>query len=247
MAASLSRRSVCGLRAADVRNRSAYPPLPCRLLNLAYPGAATSDGRAATFNRNANAAAVLLTLKRNQEAASAATKALSVFSDSASSWYIRGQALLLMGNTADAEHSLQQSAALEPNVATLSALADVYRSQGRYAAAENCLEQLVAISPHPTAALVLLGYLYLQTNQPREALQTFNRADAAVSPAEGRSGQGRDQQWTRIRLSRSRRFAQGCFRARESGPAFAAKREVLEPPGAALFRARSNTGRNPGE
>ena len=65
-------------------------------------------------------------------------------------------------------------------MATLSALADLYRSQGHYAAAGNALEQLAAISPHPTAALLLLGYTYLQTNQPRDALQTFNRADATV-------------------------------------------------------------------
>jgi tetratricopeptide (TPR) repeat protein len=149
------------------------------------PAPSSSDSRAASFNRYANAAALLLALQRNQEAASAATQALSIFSDSASLWYVRGKALLFIGNAAEAERSLQQSVALEPNVATLSALADLYRGQGRYTAAETTLEQLAAISPHPTAAFVLLGYMYLQTKQPHEALQTFNRADAAVSPAEG--------------------------------------------------------------
>ncbi len=147
--------------------------------------AETSGSRADEFNRHANAAALLLALERNSEAADASAQALNIFRDSAALWYIRGKALLAIGNPAEAERDLLQSVALDPNVATWSALADLYRGQRRYAAAENALEHLAAISPHPTSSLLLLGYTYLQTNQPREACKTFDRAEATISPNEG--------------------------------------------------------------
>ncbi len=158
-------------------------PVDCSTVTL--PAGSAAGNRAEEFNRHANAAALLLTLQRDQEAATSSAQALSIFPDSAALWYIRGKALLLTGNVSEGERDLLQSAALEPNVATWSALADLYRSQRRYPAAENALEHLVAISPHPTAPLILLGYTYLQTNQPQEAMKTFDRAEGTTPPNNG--------------------------------------------------------------
>jgi cytochrome c-type biogenesis protein CcmH/NrfG len=152
--------------------------------SVTLPAEIAPGNRAGEFNRHANAAALLLALQRDQEAASSSAQALSIFPDSAALWYIRGKALLLTGDLANAERDLLQSAHLEPNVATWSALADLYRNQRRYPPAANALEQLVTISPHPTAPLILLGYTYLQTNQPQEAMKTFNRAEGTTPPNE---------------------------------------------------------------
>jgi tetratricopeptide (TPR) repeat protein len=150
------------------------------------PATSDSRNRAAEFNRWANAAALLLALHRNQEAVVASTRALSFFNESAALWYIRGKALLLMGHPREAEQDLLHSAALEVNVATWSELADLYRSQRRFPAAIDALERLAVISPDPPFILTALGYTYLASGSPRQALQAFDRAEKKL-PA-GNSG-----------------------------------------------------------
>ncbi len=149
------------------------------------PVAAKLDNRQAEFNRWANAASVLLALHRNQEAADASLRALSIFSDSAALWHIRGTALLLTGNPREAEQALLQSAALEVNVATWSELADLYRRERRFPSAIDALERLTVISPDPAAILMALGYTYLEAGRPRDALQTFDRTEKALPASTG--------------------------------------------------------------
>jgi len=158
-------------------------PVDCR--TVALPAAAQSRNSGEEFNRWANAAALLLTLGRNREAADASTKALSIFSDSAPVWYIRGRAMLLTGHPREAEQSLLQSAALKVNVSTWSELADLYRSRGRFPAAIDALERLVPISPNPPAILVVLGYTYLDARQPKDALEEVDRAERGLRSERG--------------------------------------------------------------
>jgi tetratricopeptide (TPR) repeat protein len=165
------------------------------------PAAPHSHNRDEEFNRWANAAAVFLALHRNQEAAAASTRALSIFSDSAALWYVRGKALRLTGNFGEAELDLLQSAELEVNVATWSELADLYRGQGRFPAAIAALERLAVISPSPSVTLMALGYTYVESGRPKDALQAFDRAEKALpagtsNPALADADNGRALAWS---------------------------------------------------
>jgi len=153
-------------------------PVNCSTAPL--PAAPYSSDRATEFNRWANAAAVLLALNRSQEALDASTQALSVFSDCPALWFFRGRALLLTGNAAEGERDLLQSAALEDRDATWSVLADLYRSQGRFPAAIDAQKHLASLLPHPTGALMQLGYTYLEAGRPRDAAKAFDEAEASL-------------------------------------------------------------------
>ncbi len=167
------------------------------------PAASSSRNRQAEFNRWANAASVLLALHRNQEAATASARALSLFSDSAALWYIRGQALLLTGQSREAEQALLQSAALEVNVATWYQLADLYRKERRFPAAIDALERLTVISPDPPSILMTLGYTYLESGRPKDALEAFDRTENALpagttNPVLAETDNGRALAWNMI-------------------------------------------------
>ncbi len=166
------------------------------------PVAAHFGNRQAEFNGWANAASVLLALHRNQEAAVASARALSLFSDSAALWYIRGAALLLTDHPREAEQALLQSAALEVNGATWSELADLYRRERRFPAAIDALERLTVISPNPPAILMALGYTYLESGRPQDALQAFDRTEKALpagtNPALAETDNGRALAWSLV-------------------------------------------------
>lgn len=161
-------------------------PVVCSTAPL--PASAPSPNREQEFNRWANAASVLLALQRNQEAATASAHALSIYSDSAPLWYVRGTAMLLTGHLKEAEQSLLQSAALKVNVATWSELADLYRTQGRFTEAINALNRLVVISPDPTPVFVLLGYTQLDAGHPKDALAAFEKAERGLDPGKDDAG-----------------------------------------------------------
>ncbi len=154
-------------------------PVNCATAPL--PAAAQFRNSGEEFNRWANAAALLLTLGRNREAADASSKALSIFSDSAPVWYLRARAMLLTGHPREAEQSLLQSAALKVNVSTWSELADLYRGQRRFPEAIDALRRLVPISPNPPAILIVLGYTQLDAGHPKDALQAFDQAEPGIS------------------------------------------------------------------
>lgn len=166
------------------------------------PLATTSRNQEAEFNRWANAASVLLALHRNQEAATASARALSLYSDSAALWYVRGQALLLTDHPREAELALLQSAALEVNVATWYQLADLYRKERRFPAAIDALERLTVISPNPAEIMMALGYTYLESGRPKDALEAFDRTEKALpaesSPARAEVNNGRALAWNMV-------------------------------------------------
>ena len=158
-------------------------PVDCATAPL--PAGTPSDDRAEEFNRWANAANLLLALQRNQEAVAAATKGLSIYSDRAALWYVRGKALLSTGHQREAEQSLLQSAALEVNLTTWTELANLYRSQRRFPAAIDALEKLADLSPEPPSVLVALGDTYLEAGDAKRALAALDRAEKALPQANG--------------------------------------------------------------
>ena len=143
---------------------------------------------------------MLLALHRNQESAAASARALSLFSDSAALWYIHGEALLVTDHPREAEQALLQSAALEVNVATWSELEELYRRERRFPAAIDALKRLTVISPDPPAILITLGYTYLESGRPRDALEVFDRTEKALpagtgNPALAETDNGRALAW----------------------------------------------------
>lgn len=182
------------------------------------PSNAASADRADDFNRWANAAAVLLTLNRNQEAVNASSRALQEFSDSASLWYVRGKALLLMNNPNEAEKALLQSAALDTSVAAWAELANLYRTQRRLPAAIDALERLSGISPDPPSVLVVLGYTYLDASNPQKAIGAFDRAEKSLpagteNQALAAADHGRASAWATLGdLSRAVDFEEKAIR-----------------------------------
>jgi len=137
---------------------------------------ARSSGSNQKFNQWANAAAVLYTLGRNQEAFGAATHALSIFPESSISRLIRARVLLTMGRTAEAETEFLEAADLDDNSAIWFSLARMYQLQGRLPEAIHAVEKMAEISPRPFSALLTLGHLYLEAHRPKDALDALARA-----------------------------------------------------------------------
>jgi tetratricopeptide (TPR) repeat protein len=135
-----------------------------------------SSNNSVAFNQWANAAAVLYTLGRSQEALAAADNSLNIFPDSSASHLIRARLLVQMGRTSEAENEFLAAADLEDNPAVWLSLARMYRMQGRLPAAIDALERAIELSPKPFFALLMLGNVYLDSHAPKDALKALERA-----------------------------------------------------------------------
>jgi tetratricopeptide (TPR) repeat protein len=151
---------------------------------------------AASFDQWTNAASILAALGRNAEALTAANTALSIFPDSASTHWIRGNIFYAMDQRADAEKEWKTSLALTPGEGIVwSSLADLYQREQRIPEAMHALQEAIK-SPSDAStkplALVKLARLYFVTGQPKAALQALDEAVHSAPPellaaAEGRS------------------------------------------------------------
>ena len=159
------------------------------------------------FNQWANAAALLYTLGRDQEAFDAATNSLNIFPGSSVSRLVRARLLLKKGLTGEAESEFRAAADLEDNSAIWLSLARMYRIQKRYPAAIDALKHAIEFSPRPFAALVTLGNVYIEAQAPKEALEAFDRAQKSLPNqpelAVGNTGlaelaQGRSLAWRKL-------------------------------------------------
>jgi Flp pilus assembly protein TadD len=151
----------------------ATAPLPA----VARPGNTTE-----AFNQWANAAAVLQALGRNAEAFEAINRALAIFPNSAFVHFLRGNLLEQARNLDEAEQEYRLSAALEPNGATWSTLATIYRRQGRLTEAIDAWERASDLLRYPGPELLALGYADLAARRPQSALQAFESAAANLPP-----------------------------------------------------------------
>jgi tetratricopeptide (TPR) repeat protein len=151
---------------------------------------------AASFDQWTNAASILAALGRNAEALTAANTALSIFPDSASTHWIRGNIFYAMDQRADAEKEWKTSLALTPGEGIVwSSLADLYQREQRIPEAMHALQEAIK-SPSDAStkplALVKLARLYFVTGQPKAALQALDEAVHSAPPellaaTEGRS------------------------------------------------------------
>jgi hypothetical protein len=166
---------------ARLRVQCATAPLPA-----VVPEGDTTDA----FNHWANAAAVLQALGRNDSAFEATNKALAIFPGSAFVHSLRGNLFVEAGSLHRAEHEYLQSAALEANGTTWSALGALYHRQGRLMDEIDAWEHASALLPYPAPELLALGYAELAARHPQKALQAFDRTAASLPPTpEGRESQ----------------------------------------------------------
>src|SRR5271166_488511 len=145
----------------------ATAPLP-----RALPGA----NRAEAFNAWASSALVLAGLGRNAEALAATDKALAIFPDNALLRWNRAQVLFSMGSLSDSEQEHLAAIALDPSAFAWATLADSYLKRGRVEAAIDAMKRAADLSTKPYLTLLDLGYIYLESGQPHNALEAFDDA-----------------------------------------------------------------------
>ena len=144
----------------------------------------TNDSKA--FNQWANAAVVLKALGREPEALTAASKALAIFPDSA---FLRLTHADLLEDLADlhgAEQEYMVSASLLPNSVSWTRLAKLYEREHRLREAITAWKHATEVAPDTASlALLSLGFDYLDTSQPQEALDAFHRSQASFQNENG--------------------------------------------------------------
>ncbi len=148
------------------------------------PGTPIEGPEAIRFNRWADTASVLAALGRNTEALSAADQADRALPNTYFVPWIRGNIDFMMGLHADAEREYLKSIAIEPNVPLVwFSLAAVYRHEGRILETIQAQRKAIQLSTMPQPAeLVKLARLYLDNQQPKAALDTFDEAERVASP-----------------------------------------------------------------
>jgi len=149
-------------------------PVNCQTAPI--PSRSQEAGRAEAFNEWANAAAVLASLGRNSEALTAASNGLSSFPDSAFLHWLRGNVLFTLGRYDESEQEYLTAVSLEPNEITWDALAETYQKRGRLPEALDAMQHAARLSRWPRQPFLNLGYMYLATGQPVEALKALDEA-----------------------------------------------------------------------
>jgi len=131
-----------------------------------------------SFNQWANAASVLAALGRNSEALSATDKARLAFPDSPFVPWLRGNIFYAMGSRYEAEREYLAAVSVEPSEPLFwFSLATLYKHEGRIPETIHAQRKAIQLSSMPQSReLVKLARLYLEIQQPRAALQTFDEA-----------------------------------------------------------------------
>jgi tetratricopeptide (TPR) repeat protein len=150
----------------------------------ALPAAAPDGSSAARFNAWTNAATVLATLGRNPEALAAADKAAEILPESSFVPWLRGNVDYAMGNHYDAEREYRKAIAINPEIPLFwFSLAAVYKHQDRIPETIAAQRKAIELSTMPKPyELLKLARLYLDTKQPKEALEVFDEAVRVSSP-----------------------------------------------------------------
>lgn len=157
-------------------------PIDCATAPLPAPPPAKSRG--AAFNQWADAASLLAALGRNSEALAAADEAEALSPRNSFTPWLKGDVYLKMDSRKDAERELGWAESLEPKESLMwFALATLYKREGRNGPA--IMSQRMAIelasAPQPNEMLKL-AQLYLETHQPKLALEWFDKAERNAPP-----------------------------------------------------------------
>lgn len=148
------------------------------------PAEPIAKSHADAFNQWANAASVLAALGRNSEALKAADQADALSPGNSFVPWLKGDVYLKMDARKDAERELGRAESLEPKESLMwFALATLYKREGRNGPAimSQRLAIKLASAPQPTEMLKL-AQLYLETHQPKPALEWFDQAERNAPP-----------------------------------------------------------------
>jgi tetratricopeptide (TPR) repeat protein len=148
------------------------------------PAGPVTESRGGAFNQWANAASVLAALGRNSQALAAADQADRIAPGNSFVPWVRGNAYLAMDMRSEAEREYLKAASLEPNESLMwFSLATLYKHEGRIPETIDAQRRAIklASAPQPNE-LLKLGQLYLETNQPKAALETFDEAIGSAPP-----------------------------------------------------------------
>jgi tetratricopeptide (TPR) repeat protein len=189
--------------AVFVRNTSANVNLIARLQvdcdRIPIPAVAPARADSKTFNQWANAAAVLKALGRQLEALAATAKALAIFPDSAFLRLTRGDLLQNVADLRGAEQEYLASAALQPNPASWSRLAKLYERERRLPEAIAAWNRAMAADANTTSVpLLSLGFDYVDTGQPRDALDAFHRSQINFESENGAGRKGHESYYANL-------------------------------------------------
>lgn len=149
-----------------------------------FPAGSAAGSSADQFNAWANAATLLAALGRNREAQSALDKAAVVLPASSFVYWLRGNMAYNLGVLSDAEDQYRKAISRDPGLPLYwFSLAAVYKHEGRIPETIQAQRRGIDNSTTPqTAQLLKLARLYLDTQQPRAALQTFDEVVRSASP-----------------------------------------------------------------
>ncbi len=153
---------------------------------LTYMGpSASMRDRAEQFNSWANAAGILYSLGRYSEALAYLDHAQTISADNANLHLTRALVLEHTGRAAEAEAEFCTSIKLEPGDEAWFDLGLFYMTEKRYADAAEVFRRSAESSARPHDLWMLLGQAELQMNQPQQALEAFDKAEAASPFREG--------------------------------------------------------------
>ncbi len=168
-----------GPQTEDLTRRSA---LNCATAPL--PAEDPVGSSSVRFNQWANAAVILASLSRNDEALAAADKAREIVPDTGFVPWLRGNVAYSKGFLHEAEREYREAIHRSPELPLFwFSLAAVYKHEGRIPETIDAQRRAIDLSTTPKPfELLKLARLYLDTQQPKAALATFDEADRSASP-----------------------------------------------------------------
>jgi tetratricopeptide (TPR) repeat protein len=157
-------------------------PVNCSTAPL--PAGSPVPSRGGAFNQWANAASVLVALGRSTEALAATEKAGEIYPDNSFVPWMKGTIFSTMDLRSDAEREYLRAISLDPQESLLwFSLATLYKHEGRIPETIHAQSRAIELSSSPRPnELLKLAQLYLDVQQPRAALDTFDKAVRKAPP-----------------------------------------------------------------
>ena len=152
--------------------------------SIQIPSAPIEGSATTRFNHWADSASLLAAIGRNTEALAAANEAYQIYPGSGFVPWLRGNIYYQMGMHEDAEREYQSAITVGPEVPLYwFSLAVVYKHDGRIAEAIDAQRRAIDFSTMPQPGeLIKLARAYLENQQPKKALDTFEEAVRSASP-----------------------------------------------------------------
>jgi len=208
----------------------------CKTARFVPPTAAVGDSLRAKgerFHFLLNTSSIFFVLERDAEAWANLKEAEELFPQVATLHLLKAQLLMAENRTKEAEDEYLQIVRKHPCDECWYALARLYAGEKRYGEAEHALKEAETVSLMPYERMRSLGQLYLLMNQPKAALESFSRAEAASPYGGAAADQGRR---FRAQIAEGKARAHRQLNDLDSAVAEQIKAVELEPGNAARWR-----------